>query len=107
MSSRPNPLDGFTVDPAAIRYVGEGLQRPECILAERDGSLWSADARGGVVHIRPDGSQALITQTASRGFAEAADEEARFVSGTLPNGLAFAGNGDILISTPAPTGWRS
>ncbi len=98
MSPRPNPLDGFTIDPAAITYVGEGLQRPECILAERDGSLWSADARGGVVHIRPDGTQRLITQTASRGFAEAADEEARFVSGTLPNGLAFARNGDVLIS---------
>jgi len=98
MPPRPNPLDGFTVDPAAIRYIGEGLQRPECILAEQDGSLWCADARGGVVHIRPDGTQALITQTASRGFAEAADGEARFVSGTLPNGLAFAGNGDILIS---------
>ncbi len=98
MASRPNPLDGFTVEPGAIRYLGEGLQRPECILAERDGSLWSADARGGVVQIRPDGSQRLITQTASRGFAEAADEEARFVSGTLPNGLAFARNGDILIS---------
>lgn len=98
MSPRPNPLDGFTIDPAAITYVGEGLQRPECILAERDGSLWSADARGGVVHIRPDGTQHLITQTASRGFAEAANEEARFVSGTLPNGLAFARNGDVLIS---------
>jgi gluconolactonase len=98
MSPRPNPLDGFVIDPAAITYVGEGLQRPECILAELDGSLWSADARGGVVHIKPDGSQSLITQTASRGFAEAADEEARFVSGTLPNGLAFARNGDVLIS---------
>ncbi|CAN7664692.1 SMP-30/gluconolactonase/LRE family protein [Bosea sp. LjRoot237] len=98
MSHRPNPLDGFVIDPAAIAYVGEGLQRPECILAERDGSLWSADARGGVVHIRPDGTQELITQTTSHGFAEAADEEARFVSGTLPNGLAFAGNGDVLIS---------
>lgn len=68
MSPRPNPLDGFTIDPAAITYVGAGLQRPECILAERDGSLWSADARGGVVHIRPDGTQQLITQTASRGL---------------------------------------
>lgn len=98
MSPRPNPLDGFVIDPAAITYVGEGLQRPECILAECDGSLWSADARGGVVHIRPDGTQELISQTASRGFVEAADEEARFVSGTLPNGLAFARNGDVLIS---------
>lgn len=98
MPPRSNPLDGFTIDPAALRYVGDGLQRPECILAEADGSLWSADARGGVVHIRPDGTQELITQTANRGFAEAADEEARFVSGTLPNGLAFARNGDVLIS---------
>lgn len=98
MPHRPNPLDGFSIDPAALLYAGEGLQRPECILAEADGSLWSADARGGVVHIRPDGRQSLIAQKASRGFAEAGDEETRFVSGTLPNGLAFARNGDILIA---------
>lgn len=94
----PNPIDGFAVDPAALTYVGEGLQRPECILAERDGSLWSADARGGVVHIRPDGSQRLVAQEAAIAFATADDEETRFVAGTLPNGLAFARNGDILIS---------
>ncbi|UHC20151.1 SMP-30/gluconolactonase/LRE family protein (plasmid) [Methylobacterium currus] len=97
-ASRVNPLDGFTVDPAAIRTVGEGLQRPECILAERDGSLWCADARGGVVQIGPDGSQRLVTPTVSAGFATLADEATRFVSGTLPNGLAFARNGDILIA---------
>lgn len=102
----PNPIDGFEVDPAAIAYVGEGLQRPECILAERDGSLWSADARGGVVHIRPDGTQQLIAQSEATHFASATDEETRFVAGTLPNGLAFARNGDILISISALTGWR-
>ena len=65
-----NPIDGFTVDRDAIQYVGHGLQRPECILAERDGSLWVADARGGVVHIRPDGGQELITQSVATEFAE-------------------------------------
>src|SRR5690606_31001076 len=75
-----------------------GLQRPECILAERDGSLWAADARGGVMHIRPDGSQALIVQREHSGFATAADEAARYVEGTLPNGLAFASNGDVVIA---------
>jgi sugar lactone lactonase YvrE len=95
---KSNPIDGFQIDPAALRYVGSGLQRPECILAERDGSLWTADARGGVVHIRPDGTQQLVTQSASRSFAEARSQEDRFVSGTLPNGLAFARNGDLLIS---------
>jgi gluconolactonase len=98
MAGAPNPIDGFVVDKASIRYIGEGLQRPECILAEPDGSLWSADARGGVVHIRPDGTQAVITQRAEGAFAGAVSEEERFTKGTLPNGLAFARNGDIVIS---------
>ncbi|MEM9104886.1 MAG: SMP-30/gluconolactonase/LRE family protein [Pseudomonadota bacterium] len=93
-----NPIIGFEVDPKGIQTIGHDLQRPECILAEPDGSLWSADARGGVVHIRPDGSQSLITQSEESGFADAADDASRFTEGTLPNGLAFARNGDILIS---------
>jgi gluconolactonase len=93
-----NPIDNFTVPAADLRYVGEGLQRPECVLAEPDGSLWSADARGGVVHIRPDGSQQLVTQQADAAFSGAVSEEERFTKGTLPNGLAFARNGDIVIS---------
>lgn len=95
---KANPLDGFQIDPQSIRYIGEGLQRPECILAEPDGSLWSADARGGVVKINPDGTQKIITQSHNTTFTETANEAERFVSGTLPNGLAFARNGDILIS---------
>ena len=93
-----NPLDGFTVDPEDIQFIGEDLQRPECILAERDGTLWSADARGGVVRIAPDGSQQLIVSAEQAGFSDAAGEEARFTEGTLPNGLAFAENGDLLIA---------
>jgi gluconolactonase len=93
-----NPLDGFTVDRSQIRYIGEGLQRPECILAERDGTLWSADARGGVVRIAPDGSQQVITQSHRQAFATATDDAKRFTEGTLPNGLAFARNGDLLVS---------
>lgn len=65
----PNPLDDFEVDRAAIRTIGRDLQRPECILAEPDGTLWAAAA-----------------------------VEHKFTTGTLPNGLAFAENGDILIS---------
>jgi hypothetical protein len=92
------PLSGFQVDRADIRTIGHDLQRPECILAEPDGTLWSADARGGVVKISPDGSQEIITQSYGKAFESAADEASRFTEGTLPNGLAFAENGDILIS---------
>jgi gluconolactonase len=96
--NRNNPLAGFQVDRGHIRTIGHGLQRPECILAEPDGTLWSADARGGVVKISADGSQKIITQSYRKAFESAADEESRFTEGTLPNGLAFAENGDILIS---------
>lgn len=93
-----NPIDGFTVTKADITYVGHDLQRPECILAERDGSLWAADARSGVMHIRPDGTQELIAQSHANAFASATDEATRFTQGTLPNGLAFARDGSIYIS---------
>jgi len=94
----PNPLKGFKVDPAAIRTVGRDLQRPECILAERDGTLWSADARGGVMRIDPDGTQTLVAQTSDPHFDLSASAADSLLTGTLPNGLAFASNGDILIS---------
>lgn len=93
-----NPLSGFQVDRADIQYIGHDLQRPECILAEPDGTLWSADARGGVVKILPNGSQKIIAQAYEKAFESASDEASRFTEGTLPNGLAFAENGDILIS---------
>lgn len=93
-----NPLRGFRIGREDLRYVGSGLQRPECILAEPDGTLWSADARGGVVRIAPDGSQMLIAQQADNRFAGTADLAKRFTEGTLPNGLAFARNGDFLIA---------
>ena len=103
MAQRINPIDGFTVERSAIRYLGADLQRPECILAEPDGTLWSADARGGVMRLRHDGSQTFIGQRASDRFGSAAaasagELESKFTQGTLPNGLAFAANGDILIS---------
>ena len=93
-----NPIIGFQVDPAQIRYIGNDLQRPECILAEPNGTLWAADARGGVARISPDGAQEIITQSFDATFRQASDDASRFTEGTLPNGLAFAENGDILIS---------
>jgi sugar lactone lactonase YvrE len=92
-----NPIDGFEVDPASLRSIGQGLQRPECILAEADGTLWSADARGGVVRIAVDGTQTLIAQ-GDAVPASATEQFTRIVNDTLPNGMAFAGNGDILIA---------
>ena len=69
--SMANPLDGFMVDRAAIQYIGQDLQRPECILAEPDGTLWAADARGGVTRLRQDGTQTFIGQRTDARFGTA------------------------------------
>lgn len=99
----PNRLRDFAVDRAALSAIGRDLQRPECILAERDGTLWAADARGGVTRIDPDGRQQFIGQQPDPRFSRAPSDstasfEAKFAQGTLPNGMAFAPNGDLLIA---------
>jgi sugar lactone lactonase YvrE len=96
---KPNPAKGWQLDRGSLRTVGRDLQRPECILAQRDGTLWSADARGGVMRINPDGSQQLIAQQADTRFTERGGGAERYIfEGTLPNGIAFARNGDFLIA---------
>lgn len=93
-----NPIDGFKVDPAEVKFWGNDLQRPECILAEPDGSLWSADLRG-LVHIRPDGTQRIVEQKGPGAFdSSRIAPEVRLTQGSLPNGIAFARNGDIVVS---------
>ena len=50
---------------------------------------------------RPDRArrtQEIITQRQSEHFEHAGSEATRYLQGTLPNGLAFARNGDFLIS---------
>ncbi len=99
-----NPLKGWQVDREAIRFLGHDLQRPECILAERDGTIWTADARGGVMRLNHDGSQQLVMP-----FIEAPEQvgsgaevgyENRYIQakGSLPNGLCFSKEGDFIIA---------
>lgn len=94
-----NPLKGWQVNPADIKYLGKDLQRPECILTEKDGTVWTADARGGVMKIDADGSQQLITPYVENNEANAS-YESRYIqaTGSLPNGLCFDQNGDIIIA---------
>jgi gluconolactonase len=94
-----NPLLDWRLERGALRTVGSDLQRPECVLAERDGTLWSADARGGVMRIGADGAQQFIGQKPDARFAEAGGGADRYIfEGTLPNGIAFDRHGDFLIA---------
>lgn len=93
-----NPLKGWEVDRDAIGFIGHDLQRPECIIAQPDGSLWTADARGGVMHIAANGEQTLLAP--KQAATEQASFESRYVRSqgvSLPNGLALTEQGDFII----------
>ena len=115
-----NPLKGWQVNPDEIKYLGKDLQRPECILTEKDGTIWAADARGGVTKIYADGNQKLITPNnfgfpisdfgKTSGIEDSSDnrhptsdienDNARYIQaqGSLPNGLCFDKKGNIIIA---------
>lgn len=101
MNKYNNPLINWQVNRDEIRIIGHDLQRPECILAEPDGSIWTADARGGAMHILPNGDQRLVTPYAEN---TASDQNGAFenrymqAQGSLPNGMAFSENGDFIIA---------
>jgi sugar lactone lactonase YvrE len=69
-----------------VSWVGAGLARPECVLATSQGDLYSADWRGGVAHIKPDGIQCLY--------------QAQPVDGEVlkPNGIALMADGSFLLA---------
>lgn len=82
--------------PANLAQTGSGLNRPECVLAARDGSLYTGDWTVGIARIAPDGST---------GPAVEADLIAQ---GFLPNGIALMANGDFLFANLGEAGgvWR-
>ncbi|NDY93829.1 SMP-30/gluconolactonase/LRE family protein [Ideonella livida] len=92
-----NPLRGWQVDRAQIQSWGHGLQRPECILTEPDGTVWTADARG-VMRIDANGEQTLIRQQQGDDGRRLDSAAALVMGGSLPNGIAFNRAGDIVIA---------
>ena len=68
-------IEGFALQAADFRVAASGLSRPECIVAEPDGTLWVSDNRAALTRISPDGSQALVgsMRGAPNGFAREAD----------------------------------
>ena len=69
-----------------VSWVGTGLVRPECVLATASGDLYTADWRGGVAHIRPDGSQTVY-------LGHPVDGEP-----LKPNGIALLRDGSFLMA---------
>lgn len=70
----------------SLRFVGSGLVRPECVLANAAGDLFTADWRGGVAHLHPDGGQSLYVGPGPAGLA------------LKPNGIALLRDGSFLLT---------
>jgi sugar lactone lactonase YvrE len=88
-----------TIEPfdiADLRHIGTGLNRPECVLAARDGSLYTGDWTLGIARIAPDGTTgpALEADLIAQGFR--------------PNGIALTSEGDFLFANMGRAGgvWR-
>jgi sugar lactone lactonase YvrE len=67
-------------------WTGQGLVRPECVLATSRGDLFTADWRSGVAHVRADGSQSFYA-------AQPIDGEV-----LKPNGIALRKDGSFLLA---------
>ncbi|MDV2477580.1 SMP-30/gluconolactonase/LRE family protein [Rhodococcus zopfii] len=79
-----------------LSHIGSGLNRPECVLAARDGSLYTGDWTLGIARIAPDGTTgpAVETDLIAHGFR--------------PNGIAMTADGDFLFANMGKAGgvWR-
>ena len=60
MSTSSVPIKEFRLELSDLTYTGHDLVRPESVLAQPNGTLWTSDGRGGVTRINPDGSQQFI-----------------------------------------------
>lgn len=88
-SQNPNPDQSTAVTAPSAHiagWTGSGLVRPECVLATAKGDIYTADWRGGVAHILPDGTQRLYKGHPVDGL------ELR------PNGVALLTDGAFLIA---------
>jgi sugar lactone lactonase YvrE len=95
----PNMLEN-TAAPApleSVRFVGEGLRRPECVLCTETGGIFASHLGAGVMHILPSGEQRTIGRVSQ-------------VDGLpwIPNGIALVHNGGFLVANMGEGGgvWR-
>lgn len=82
--------------PTNLAQTGSGLNRPECVLAARDGSLYTGDWTLGIARTAPDGTTGPAVEADLIG------------QGFRPNGIALTSEGDFLFANLGRGGgvWR-
>lgn len=96
-------LRGFTLDLSRIEVVGRELVRPECVIAERDGTLWTSDARGIATRIAPGGAQELLGPAIGEPNGMAMDRQGNLIVAALSGGKVYKlyrdGRAEVLLDT--------
>ena len=76
-----------------ITFYGQGLVRPECVTASRNGDLYASHGGGGITHITPDGKANVI-------LAKNNEKPSDF----LPNGYSLQPDGSFLVANLGQSG---
>jgi len=82
-------IQDFTLDLSELQFVHSGLSRPESIIAEKDGALWSSDNRGGITRIDPDGAMKTIGHIGGDTNGIAMDGEGNFYLAHIEHGKVY------------------
>lgn len=97
------PQNQPKIDLSELRHAGSALQRPECVLANEAGDLFTCDLRGVVVQSRPSGearvygsSDSVRNGLKSNGFALLPDRSFLFANLGESGGVwSLASNGEV------------
>lgn len=74
-------IKDFTLNLEDLEFFGSDLSRPECVIAQPDGTFYISDTRGGITKMLPDGSTSLVPAPL-----------------TEPNGIAIDSKGNFYIA---------
>ena len=69
------------IELSNVRTIGDGIMRPEGVLALDDGRIYAADGRGRIARVRRDGQTAFFGKL-----------------GGVPNGICIDGSGNCIIA---------
>lgn len=86
LMNSPNFSSAASVADGTLKSLGSTLNRPECVLATRSGAIYTADWRGGVAQVLPDGGETLFSGLMPDGLT------------ARPNGIALMADGSFLMA---------
>ncbi|HEX2914765.1 MAG TPA: SMP-30/gluconolactonase/LRE family protein [Chloroflexia bacterium] len=95
-------LSNFTLDISDLSLVGKGLNRPESVLVEKNGTVWTSSGQGGVTRIDPNGQQENLGDLGGEANGLAMDKEGNFYVANIGDGNVYKlyrdGHREVVLS---------